>query len=168
MQTNFSMRKNSSELRFIGYFLGIALLFAYEIATSVYRYLPPLIGVFFCYLVLEYSQKQKSYLNFGFGWYFSIIFLLFAEQTHGFYIFSSVVAFFIFFYFVVDWIFATLKYRNTLLAIFVAAGYVGVFGVSNTINYILNRPFLQFGYEYGIFIAIEFLIAVVLFRGRVA
>lgn len=168
MQTFSGMRRNSSDLQFVGYAFGILLLFAYEVATTLFVYLPPLIGLFFTYMVIEYLRWSKSYVEFGFGWYLSIAFLLFAEQVHGYYIFSSLVAFFIFFYFMVDWLFATMKYRKTLLVIIVAFGYLSTYGVSNLINYIQNLPFLYIGYEYGVYVVLESILAIIFLRERVA
>ncbi len=167
MQTLSNMRRNSSNLRYLGNFLGIIALFAYEVATTMYSVLPPLIGVFFTYLIFEYSKKRKRYTEFDFGWYLSIAFLIFAEQIHGFYIFSSIVAFFIFFYFMVDWLFATFKSRLLLLAVFVSAGYVGTYAVSSLMSYIQNSTMLYFGSEYLVFISVEFLISIVLFKERI-
>ncbi|MGG7047664.1 MULTISPECIES: hypothetical protein [unclassified Campylobacter] len=161
------MRRNSSDLQIIGYALGVLALFVYEIATTIFIFLPPLIGLFFTYMVLEYARWQKSYTELGFGWYLSIAFLLFAEQVNGFYLFSSIVAFFVFFYFMVDWLFATLKHRKFLLVIFVSAGYLGTYGVSNLINYMLNLPSMYLSYEYVAFIVVESFLAFVFLRERV-
>ncbi|MDL0089213.1 hypothetical protein [Campylobacter gastrosuis] len=162
------MRRNSSDLRYLGYGFGVLSLFAYEIATSIYLFLPPLIGLFFTYMIIEYAKKQqKSYMEFGFGWHLSIAFLLFAEQIHGFYMFSSLIAFIIFFYFMVDWLFSTMKYRNFLLIIFVFSGYLGVYLVSNAINYLQNKPFLYIDAWYGFYIFIESVFAIVLFKEKV-
>ncbi|MCR4941644.1 MAG: hypothetical protein K5978_02470 [Campylobacter sp.] len=161
------MRRNSSDLRYIGYAFSIILLFAYEIATAKYIFLPPLFGVFFTYMIFEYSRKRRTYMDLNFGWYLSIAFLLFAEQVHGFHIFSSIIAFFVFFYILVEWLFSTLKYRITLLAIFVSVGYIGTYGVSSFVSYMLNENYLYFDREYIAYIWIEFLISIILFKERI-
>ena len=55
-------------------------MLSYEIATTQFGFLPPLIGIFFTYMILEYSRKQKQYDEFKPSWYFSLVFLVFAEQ----------------------------------------------------------------------------------------
>ncbi|AQW81665.1 hypothetical protein [Campylobacter pinnipediorum] len=162
------MQKNNTDLQHIGNFFGILLLFAYEMLTTILVYLPPLFGIFFTYMVIEYARKQqRTYIEFGFGWYLSIAFLLFAEQVHGFYIFSTIITFFIFFYFIVDWLFSTMKYRNLILIIFVTSGYIGTYLVNNAINYIQNNDFLYLDIEYIIYIVIESFVAIILFRERI-
>ncbi|WP_169784177.1 hypothetical protein [Campylobacter curvus] len=161
------MQRNSTDLQFLKELFGIVFLIAYEIATTQLGFLPPLMGLFFTYLILEYTKKQKRYTEFDFYWYFAITFLLFCEQIHGFYLFSSVIAFLIFYNFVVDWLFVTMKWRNCLLAIFVTSGYAMTFLVNNLIAYMENGSFLSFGIEYFFYIVIETILAIILFRDRV-
>ncbi|MCD8213024.1 MAG: hypothetical protein LUC34_03080 [Campylobacter sp.] len=161
------MQRNSSNLQYIKELVGIVFLVAYEIATTQFGFLPPLIGVFFTYMILEYTKKQKRYTEFGFYWYFAIIFLIFAEQIHGFYLFSTLIAFLIFYNFVVDWLLVTMKWRNCLLAVFVVSGYVVTFSTNNLIAYVQNGSFLKFGVEYIVYIVIETILAIILFKDRV-
>ncbi|CAD7287448.1 hypothetical protein LMG7974_00327 [Campylobacter majalis] len=167
MQVLSSMRRNSSDLRYLGYVIGITCLFGYEIVTSIFVFLPPLIGVFFTYMIIEYAKKmQKSYIELGFGWYLSIAFLLFAELTHGYYLFSSIVGFFIFYYFAVDWLSVTFKHRKFLLILFVACGYFMTFLISCILCHMQGIEILNWGFEYAVYIAIESIIAIVLFKDR--
>ena len=151
---------------FKGFWWAIFLL-SYEIATTQFGFLPPLIGIFFTYMILEYSRKQKQYDEFKPSWYFSLVFLIFAEQIHGFYLFSTIIAFLLFYNFVLDWLYTTMKWRNCLLIIFVASGYVLTFLVNNLFAYVLNEPNLTFSAEYLFFIALESVLAIVLFRDKV-
>ena len=118
-------------------------------------------------MILEYSRKQKQYDEFKPSWYFSLVFLVFAEQIHGFYLFSTIIAFLLFYNFVLDWLYTTMKWRNCLLVIFVASGYVLTFLVNNLFAYVLNEPNLTFRAEYLFFIALESVLAIVFFRDKV-
>ena len=69
--------------------------------------------------------------------------------------------------FVLDWLYTTMKWRNCLLIIFVASGYVLTFLVNNLFAYVLNEPNLTFSAEYLFFIALESVLAIVLFRDKV-
>ncbi|WP_336610029.1 hypothetical protein [Campylobacter sp. 7477a] len=166
MQTLSRMRRNSTNSQFITKISSVAFLFLYEIATTQFGFLPPLLGLFFTFLILEYNKKQKSYENFDISWYFCLALLLFTEQIHGFYLFSSIVAFLLFFHFVVDWLILTLKLRNLLLVVFVASGYATTFLINNIIAYTQNAQFLNFDIECLFYIIIESALAVVFLKER--
>ncbi|WP_107790877.1 hypothetical protein [Campylobacter concisus] len=158
---------SSLDIKIFKGFWWVIFLLSYEIATTQFGFLPPLIGIFFTYMILEYSRKQKQYDEFKPSWYFSLVFLVFAEQIHGFYLFSTIIAFLLFYNFVLDWLYTTMKWRNCLLIIFVASGYVLTFLVNNLFAYVLNEPNLTFSAEYLFFIALESVFAIVLFRDKV-
>lgn len=158
---------SSQDIKIFKEFCWAIFLLSYEIATTQFGFLPPLIGIFFTYMILEYSRKQKQYDEFKHSWYFAVIFLIFAEQIHGFYLFSIIIAFLLFYSFILDWLYTTMKWRNCLLVIFVAAGYVLTLLVNNLFAYVLNEPNLSFSREYLFFIAFESIFAIVLFRDKV-
>ena len=85
---------------------------------------------------------------------------------HGFALFSATIAFMLFYYFMSDWLIATLKSRELLAVGFVASGYVWTCATSSFISYAANLPMLNFDYEYLIYIGVESVLVVVLFRGR--
>ena len=60
-----------------------------------------------------------------------------------------------------------MKWRNCLLAIFVASGYAMTFLVNNLIAYMENGSFLSFGIEYFFYIVTETILAIILFKDRV-
>ncbi|MBR8465666.1 hypothetical protein KDE13_04745 [Campylobacter sp. faydin G-140] len=148
-------------------FIVAVVIFGYTIVTTQFSFLPPLMGLFFAYMIIEYFTKQRTLNDFSAGWYFAILFMMFSEQIHGFYLFSSIVAFLIFFHFVCDWLFSTMRWRNCLLAILVASGYIGTFLVNNLISYIKNTTLLSLSHEYIVYIVAESILAIVLFRDRV-
>lgn len=111
-------------------------------------------------------QKQKTLKEFGKEWYFCLFYLTFSEQAHGFALFSAVIAFMLFYHFMSDWLIVTLKSRELLAVGFVASGYVWTCATSSFISYAANLPMLKFDYEYLIYVGLESVLAVILFRGR--
>lgn len=167
MQALSSMQRNSSDLLSLRFILFCFLLVGYEITTAATHILPPLIGLFFSYLIILKHESEKNISNIDKRWYLVIFFLIFAEQIHGFELFSTILAFIIFYYFINDWLRINMKWRQMLLVIFVFSGYIGTFIASNIILYILNQPMDSMSYEYFIYIAIESLISIALFKERV-
>lgn len=166
MRTSAAMRRLGAEKRFLKQLAWVAFLVFYQSLTTVFAYLPPLIGIFFTYTIMLTLQKQKTLKEFGKEWYFCLFYLTFAEQAHGFALFSAVIAFMLFYHFMSDWLIVTLKSRELLAAGFVASGYVWTCTTSSFISYAANLPMLKFGYEYLIYVGVESVLAVVLFRGR--
>ena len=166
MRADLAMRRLSAEKRFLRQLAWVAFLALYQSITTVFTHLPPLIGIFFTYMIVLTLQKQKTLKGFGKEWYFCLFYLTFAEQAHGFALFSATIAFMLFYYFMSDWLIVTLKSRELLAVGFVASGYVWTCATSSFISYAANLPMLNFDYEYLIYIGVESVLAVVLFRGR--
>lgn len=164
MQIISGMQRNRSNLQPLTSALGVFLLVGYEVATTQLVFLPPLIGLFFAYLVLETTRMQSRYEKFGASWYFALVFIVFAEQIHGFYLFSSIVAFLLFFSFVSDWLAPAIKWHSWLLAIYVVSGYFWTFCVHELIAYIKGEELLKFSGEYLLYVAIETILAILFLR----
>ena len=166
MQKSAAMRRLGAEKRFLKQLAWVSFLVFYQSLTTVFAYLPPLIGIFFTYTIMLTLQKQKTLKEFGKEWYFCLFYLTFAEQAHGFALFSAVIAFMLFYHFMSDWLIVTLKSRELLVAGFVASGYVWTCATSSFISYAANLPILKFDYEYLIYVVVDSILAVILFRGR--
>lgn len=155
-----------------GYGLRLAFelvfLFIYEVASTTLVSLPPLIGLFFAYMVIEYHSKSRQLKKFTHSWYLSLVFLVFAQQLHGFYLASAFLAFIIFYYFIFDWLYVSLKYRRALLVLFVSAGYVLSWGTSSMLSYAMSGTRLPFGLDYVYYIALESALAMMFLKGRIA
>lgn len=161
------MQRNSINTLFIKSIFFCLCLIWYEIMSITTHILPPLIGLFFAYLMILKNESERIMNNLDKRWYFSICFLIFAEQIHGFELFSSILAFLVFYYFINDWLKINMKCRQCLLVIFVFAGYFGTFFISQLILYILNQPSLEISYEYFFYIFLESLICIFFFKDRV-
>lgn len=156
-----------SELKIIRLFLAIFLLFAYQ-AMATISHLPPLLGVFFVYLIDLNLRREKRILNNEYELYFCIFYLILIEQTHGFTLFSSILGCMFFYYFFSDYLLVTLKSRILLIASFVVSGYIATFVVSFLFGYIGSFETVRFSEEILSYIAIEAVIAIVLFKERFA
>lgn len=98
---------------------------------------------------------------------FKLGFLVFAEQLNGFEFCSVILAWLLFYYLINDWLKTNIKWRKLLITIYVFSGYIITLGVSNIVLYVLNQPRMNLSYEYLLYGAIESLIALVIFRGRI-
>ena len=152
MQMSAAMQRLGAEKRFLKQLAWVAFLIVYQSLTTIFTYLPPLIGIFFTYMIMLTLQKQKTLKEFGKEWYF--------------WLFSAVIAFMLFYHFMSDWLIVTLKSRELLAAGFVASGYVWTCATSSFISYAANLPMLKFDYEYLIYVGVESVLTVILFRGR--
>ncbi|CZE49252.1 hypothetical protein [Campylobacter geochelonis] len=161
------MQRNRNDIYFLKNAMFVILIVSYQVIASLFQSIPPLIGLFFAYVVILNYEKERNYKDFTHHWYQSIAYLFLAEQVHGFELFSVAITFGIFYYFVFDYLLTSLKFRNLLLVILVCVGYIGTFLVSNLISYMKNSPKLELSYEYGFYILVESAIAFLLFRGRI-
>lgn len=159
-------RKNYESLKLKPVFFCIFLLF-YESASAVFWFIPPLLGVFFSYLIIEKEKSLKELDELDFNWYFTVFFLIFIEQIHGFEIFSSFLAYLIFYYVFNESFVLNLKGKESLFFIHSFAAYFGTFLLSNLILYIQNLPLLRFSNEYWYYIIFEGMFSLIYFRKKI-
>lgn len=157
----------AGELKFLKIFLFVVFLFAYQGATTVTA-LPPLLGVFFTYLIYLNLRREKRLLVNEYELYFCIFYLIFIEQTHGFALFSSLLGCIFFYYFMFDYLSVTLKSRILLIGSFTIYAYLFTFAASLLLGYAGDFQTPGFGYEMAIYAAIEAVIAIILFKERFA
>lgn len=167
MQTFSYMRRNSSYLSSIKYAISVLTLFIYQIFTVIMP-LPPLIGVVFCYMIIILLKKEKTLGGFNKDWYVCIAYLFFIEQIHGFYLFSILIAFLLFYNFFLDWLLVNMKYRFFVLIIITISAYISVFLINQLFVYMQNSDeFFHFDREFLIFMTVESLISILLFREKI-
>ncbi len=167
MQIFSSMRRDSTNLLTLKNFFLVGALVLYQIGTSLYPLLSPLLGFFFCYGVLLKEREYKTLQTYDTERSFILGYIVVIELNKGFYLFSTLV-FFIFFYaMVVDWMKSAFKCRSCILVAFVVSGYLGVYAVNNLLAYIVSQPFYRLEWEYGLYILIDALLAIVFFRDRI-
>lgn len=127
----------------------------YEMLSTAFIYLPPLIGVFFSYLILSKSDAQRSLSGLAGYWYLAFAFLLFAEQLNGFTFLSSVVVFFVFYYIMQDWLIINVKSQFFMFAMFNFSAYFGMFFISNLFLYIVDSQLLSYSHVLLYYAVIE-------------
>lgn len=152
-----------SEARFVA---NIFALFFYQAMSAIFQYLPPLIGLFFCYMMIEMLKLGKNFEKFNKYHYAILAYMFFAEQICGFYLFSVVIAFMIYYFLIKDALFATIKSRQLIILISVASGYILLVIVNFFISYLSDAPFLIVGKEYLFFIIVESILAILFYKDK--
>lgn len=127
----------------------------YEMLSTAFIYLPPLMGVFFSYLILSKSDAQRSLSGLAGYWYLAFAFLLFAEQLNGFTFLSSVVVFFVFYYIMQDWLIINVKSQFFMFVMFNFSAYFGMFFISNLFLYIVDSQLLSYSHVLLYYAVIE-------------
>ncbi|EAK0822722.1 TPA: hypothetical protein R1698_001446 [Campylobacter lari] len=156
--------KNRFDFSYLFFYLSLIF---YQILSSVYYWIPPLFGVFFCYMIVLLKEKERTLNKLDFRWYFSLFYLLLIDVIHGFYLFSSWIAFFIFYHFFVDWFKSKLKLGHYLLVVFTLCAYIFIYLFDVFLAYLDNNEILKFGIEYLWFFVVEALISFVIFKGKI-
>ena len=146
---------------------GLISLVIYQSLTSIFA-LPPLLGVFFVYLISLNLKREKRLIINEYEWYFCLLYLIFIEQTHGFVLFSTLLGCIFFYYFVSDYLLVSLKSRILLIGSFVVGGYVCTFGFSSLFGYIGGFDVPKINSEIFVYLVVEIIIAVILFKDRFA
>ncbi|MCV3451276.1 hypothetical protein L8W58_06740 [Campylobacter lari] len=156
--------KNRFDFSYLFFYLSLIF---YQVLSSVYYWMPPLFGVFFCYMIVLLKEKERTLDKLDFRWYFSLFYLLLIDVIHGFYLFSSWIAFFIFYHFFVDWFKSKLKLGHYLLVIFTFCAYIFIYLFDVFLAYLDNNEILKFGIEYLWFFTVEALISFIIFKGKI-
>ncbi|TKX31974.1 hypothetical protein [Campylobacter estrildidarum] len=147
---------------FLGFFYVI-----YQILGSVFIYTPLLYGIFFCYMFFLLEQSQKTFNKLDFRWYFSLFFLCFTDITYNFFIFSSWLAFALFYYICADWVKTSLKLGKFIPVALVLCAYFFIFLLDFIFSYMDNESIKILSFSYLISIAIESVLAYIFFKGKI-
>lgn len=163
MKTNHHVKVQFSFV----YFAYYALLVFYQMLSSVYYWMPPLFGIFFCYMIILLKEQKKTLNRLDFRWYFALLYILYAGIIHGFYLFSPWIAFFIFYHFFVDWFRSKMKLGAYFLVLFVVCTYIFIYIFDVLLSYLDNSDTLSFGLEYLWFVFFEAIISYIIFREKI-
>lgn len=158
------MRRDSTYHRNVIPFGWIFFLVIYQVASSLYVYLTPLIGFFFCYLILVINEEEKTHIEQSGTKYLLIAYLVFADLNRGFYLFSGVIFFYLYYYMFAEWMKTVFKCKNCILIAFVISSYLGIYGFNNLLAYVLNESLFNLGWEYGVYIVSDCIITMIVFR----
>jgi len=156
------MRRSSTEQNYLRFILICLSLVLYQILSSLYTFLPLFVGLFFTYIVINFeNEDSKIYI------YLSFLYLTVYDLDKGFYLFSSSLFLFIFYYLFVDKIRNFFSCNNCIIAIYVVSAYLGHSLLNSFIAYILNQDMPSFSQEYFYYIVLDIILAIVLFKGKV-
>lgn len=147
-------------------FLALVLVF-YQVLSSIFTYLPILIGFFFCYMYSLLQEKDETLYDLDFRWYFSLVYLLFIDITHDFYLFVSWICFFVFYCFCADWIKTNFKIGKFIPIFFVFCTYLLFCVFDSILSYIDNVNIKIFGSEYFISMGVEALFCYLFFKDKI-
>lgn len=164
MQTLSHLRRKSPNALSLSYLIFIGIAVIYEMLSTAFIYLPPLMGVFFTYIIIKKKEAGRLLSGLSTPWFISFGFLIFAEQIHGFFFLSSVLTYFFFYNIFYEWVVVNFKSKFFAFFCFNFAAYVGIWGISNFIYNLLDSTLLRYSYEYLYFIGIETIISYFAFK----
>ncbi len=147
------MQRNIAYKRDLKYFSLLVLILFYEAISTIYTYLPPLLGFMFI-LFSNSVQNRKILLIF-----ITVIYLLFFESNRDFLIFSSILFYFITIYYVEPKLNSIVKCNRCLIPILVAWIYLGYYVFINLNYFILNLEEIDFNLMIIYYILIESFLA---------
>ncbi len=159
MQTFSSMRRNSADQNYLGLFFFGVTLFVAQVISSLYPFIPSLAGFLFCYSILYFKEEEQKIPLF-----FTFAYLSFYDLYKGFYLFSYLILFFLFYRFAVLNIQQKTSCQNCVLALYVGVGYLGHYAVNFCMAYFFNAPFPYFSNHYFYFIGVDALLAFIFLR----
>lgn len=149
-----------------GTYVSLGLGFVcFEILSSIFV-LPTLIGFFFCYMFVLLRERETTLYDLDFRYYFSLFFLVFIDITHDFYLFSSWIAFFVFYYFCADWIRINFKIGKLLPVFFTICAYALLYLVNNILSYMDSAKFNFLGVEYFFDMCVESAFCYLIFKDK--
>lgn len=156
------MRRSSTDTNYLRlFFLSISFLFLL-IMGSLYTWLPSFVGLFFIYVLINF-EDEKNRLYF----YLSFLYLIFYDINRGFYLFSYIFTFLIFYNFFLDKVRNYFSCINCILVMYVLVAYIGHYFMNVFIAYLLNETIIELSKEYIYYILIDMVLASIIFKGRV-
>lgn len=150
MQRSITHKKSLAPL------LYIALFAIYESLSSIYLFLPPLLGVLF--VLFSQSLKKEDSLAV-----FSLVFcLILFEAEKGYLLFSSVIYFALIYRFVIPKLFKNFSCLSCIKFVKILLVYLGFFIFSLLLSNIFLLPVPSISYYIIYYIVIEFFIVSIL------
>lgn len=153
------MRRNSVDQNYIGLLSFSVLLYAGQTLSSLYTFIPSFAGFLFCYLILFFKDETQKIPIF-----LAFLYLSLYDIHKGFYLFSYLVLFSLFYRFATEHIEHKTSCQNCVLALYVTVGYLGHFLLNICLAYFFNTPFPYFTNHYFYLIGIDALLAFIFLR----
>lgn len=156
------MRRSSINKNYLSIALLSLCMGFYLIMSSLYTSLPIFVGLFFVYIMVNYeNEKEKLFVFLAF------LYLTIFDLNKGFYLFSSLLTFVLFYNLFASKIKNFLTCGNCILAIYIIVAYIGHYLVNTFIAYILNQDAPLFSQDYLYYMLIDFILGIILFKGKI-
>lgn len=153
------MRRNSINPNYLNLFFFAILLVLLQIFSNTFLFMPTFVGVFFAYIVINIGKEEKfTYIILCF------LYLSFYELNKGFFLFSYIILFIIYYYLFDEKIRNSFKCKNCIIFIYIIIAYIGHFFINSLFAYILNRQFSSITPEYIYYIAFDFIVSIFILR----
>lgn len=162
MQTFPNMRRSSINTNYTSVVLFSIFLVFYQIMSSLYLFLPLFVGIFFVYLVLNYQKEDKAVFV-----YLSFIYLCLYDLNKGFYLFSSILFFIIFYNLFVEKIKNFFTCSSCILVVYIVGAYIGHYFLNVFIAYLLNQTPPLFSTDYFYYIVVDSILAITIFKAEI-
>ena len=151
------MRRNSTNYNYLSLSLFALFLVLLQILSNTFLFMPTFAGVFFAYVVLNIDKEEDFFYIV-----LSFAYLSFYELNKGFFLFSYIILFVIFYYLFDEKIRNYFKCKNCIIFVYVVVAYVGHFFINALFAYVTNEQFPNFSLEYLYYIAFDFIVAIIL------
>lgn len=156
------MRRSSTDKNYLTFFLSIIFFIALLVMGSLYTFLPSFVGVFFTYILINYDNEEKKIYV-----YLAFLYLFAYELNRGFYLFSYLFTFMLFYHFFLEKVKNFFSCINCILFVYILVAYLGHYFMNVFISYLLNENVTPLGAGYIYYILVDMLFAMIIFKGRV-
>jgi len=154
------MRRSSTDQNYLKLLFISTALYLGQIMSSLYPLLPSFIGVIFCYVILHFNRREEHTVPLLLGF----VYLSLYDINKGFYLFSYLILFILVYRFAIYRLQNFITCNNCILAIYVIIAYLGHFLLNVFFAYLNNEAFPYFSNYYFYYIAIDSILAFMLFR----
>ena len=160
MQAFSNMRRNSTDQNYLTWVWYGAWLVAGQIMSSLYPFIPSFAGVVFCYLIITFERREEH----TFSILGSILYLCLFDISKGFYLFSFVILFMLTYRFAIRKIQTMITCNHCILTAYVMIAYIGHYLINAILAFIANEELPYFSNFYFYYIAIDAIIASMIFK----
>jgi len=160
MQTFSDMRRSSVDQNYLKLFWISIGLFLGQVMSSLYPWIPSFVGVVFCYVILHFNRREEQAAPI----ILAFVYLSLYDINKGFYLFSYIILFALVYRFAIYRLQNFITCNNCILASYVIMAYLGHFLLNVFFAYLDNEPFPYFSNYYFYYIAIDSILAFMLFR----
>jgi len=153
------MRRNSTHTNYLRLSFFALFLVLLQVLSNTFLFMPTFTGVFFAYIVMN-IQKEEDFFYIV----LSFLYLSFYELNKGFFLFSHLFLFIIYYYIFDEKIRNYFKCKNCIIFVYIVIAYVGDFFINILLAYVLNQQFPNFTLEYLYYIAFDYIVALFFLR----